>query len=74
MSYYSKLLALEVYIPVAAEAADENEAKELIEGIWLGGRTVKIYPNLILKRLDFEEDIPSEISEQEFKRTYVKVK
>ena len=31
MSYYSKLLALEVYIPVAAEAADENEAKELIE-------------------------------------------
>lgn len=68
MSYYWKLLALEVYIPVAAEAADE------IEGMRLGGRTVKIYPDLILRRLDFEEDIPREISEQEFKRTYVKVK
>ena len=74
MSYYRKYICIEMFLPVAAEAENEEEAKEIIENMALGGKTVKVYSSLIRNRLNFENDIPEEISKETYQKTYLKAK
>lgn len=73
MPYYMKKIALELYIPVAVEAEDEQEAKELIENINIHGKTIRIKAENIVELLVLREDIPKEISGEAYKKTSVKV-
>lgn len=72
MAYYKKTICVEVYLPVAVKARDAQEAKRLIEGVDLEMRTVKILPNQIRERYNFEDDIPVEITKKEYEKTYLK--
>lgn len=71
-AYYKKTICVEVYLPIAVKARDEQEAKRLIESIKMEGRTVKILPGMIRERYNFEDDIPVEITKEEYGKTYLK--
>lgn len=72
MPYYKKKIALELYISVAVEAENAEEAKELIESINLHGKNLKIDARNVFDVLVFPKDIPEEISEEQYRRMSVK--
>lgn len=72
MPYYKKLVLIELFVPIAVKAKDEMEAKEIIERQILDGKTIKFNGRNIRDRINFEEDIPVEISEEEYKKTSIK--
>lgn len=74
MPYYRKIIALDLYIPVAVEADNVEEAKEMIESINLDGKTIKIEAKNIVEKYPLPEDISDEISKELYERTKVKIK
>lgn len=74
MPYYRKIIALDLNVPVAVEADNVEEAKEMIESINLDGKTIKIEAKNIVEKYPLPEDIPDEISKELYERTKVKIK
>lgn len=72
MPYYRKELALEMYVPVAVEADSAEEAKKLIERFDFDGKTIKVRSKYVFEIMLFEEDMPVEISKEQYRKTKMK--
>ena len=72
MPYYTKKLALELYVPAAVEADSAEVAQKLIDGFDFDGKTIKVRSKYIFEIMLFEEDMPVEISKEQYRKTEMK--